>query len=140
MAERMYAATLYWKFNTGIVALYVILIGPMVFTRFRKLAVTGTAWLLIMLVGLRVSSLTPVKPFCIFYRELRVGMSVEEVHARLQGTFVGSGYRMPSLARDPSDSGLYYCILNSSDGRYNAEAIIFWFKNGFLSKTMYASD
>ena len=154
-----YAASLYWKYYLFMAVLALILLLPVYLQSRRK----QELWLFIgfnlSLLALYFVTLSPVKPFTQFYLDITHGMTIQEVQSRLNQRFPKGG-RFPQPESqlldehqgvleniNPKEKGflavpnqcLNY-ILDLNDGRYNAEVVNVYFKNGEVVGMEYLPD
>lgn len=153
------AASLFWQFYLLMAVLALILLLP-VYLQFRR---KQELWLFlgfnISLLALHFLTLTPVKTFTKFYLDIKNGMTIQEVQSLFDQRFPKGGrFRQPEWElhyghngvlenRDPEEKGfaaipdqnLNY-ILDPKDGRYDAEIMSVYFKDGKVVGTKYLPD
>ncbi|MEA5569956.1 hypothetical protein [Calothrix sp. UHCC 0171] len=154
-----FATSLFWKFYLFMAVLALILLLP-VYVQYRR---KQELWLFfgfnISLLALHFLALTPVKPFTKFYLDIKNGMTIQEVQGLFNQRFPKGGrFRQPEWtlrnedANDAEnhrlnrrqflatpDQNLHY-ILDLTDGRYNAEMVTVYFKDGKVVGTNYSPD
>ncbi|WP_427160748.1 hypothetical protein ACQFX9_03645 [Aliinostoc sp. HNIBRCY26] len=154
-----YAASLSWKYYLFMTFLALILLLPVYLKSQRK----QELWLFIgfnlSLFALYFITLSPVKPFTQFYLDIKHGMTIQEVQTRFNQRFPKDG-RFPQPESqlldeshgvleniDPKAKGflalpdqLLNYILDPNDGRYNAELVNVYFKDGKVVGMEYLPD
>jgi hypothetical protein len=153
------ATSLAWQYYLFMDVLALILLLPVYLQSRRK----QELWLFIgfnlSLFALYFVTLTPVKPFTQFYFDIKHGMTIQEVQSRLNQRFPKGG-RFPQPQgelnyghqgvlqySDPKEKGflavpdqnLHY-ILDLNDGRYDAEWVTVYFKDGKVVGVTYSPD
>lgn len=90
------------------------------------------------LFSLAVLPISPVKPFRQFYSQIGAGMGAAEVQRLLDKQFPSTGaFNRPQCQEQ--DGALVY-TLDPHDGRYNAEFVVAYLKNGRVTHAGYAGD
>ncbi|BAY11496.1 hypothetical protein [Calothrix sp. NIES-2098] len=153
------AASLFWQFYLLMAVLALILLLPVYLQSRRQQQLWLFLGFNISLLVLHFLTLTPVKPFTKFYLDIKNGMTIPEVQSLFNQRFPKGGkFRQPEWElryghnsvlenRDPAEKGfvaipdqnLHY-ILDLSDGRYNAEWVTVYFKDGKVVGTEYSPD
>ncbi|ALF55601.1 hypothetical protein ACX27_26585 [Nostoc piscinale CENA21] len=148
-----YAASLFWQYYLFMAVLALILLLPVYLQSRRK----QELWLFIgfnlSIFALYFVTLSPVKPFMQFYSDIKHGMTIPEVQSRFNQRFPKGGRFPQPLGEfiggnedvlektDPVvyDQHLNY-ILDPNDGRYNAEVVNVYFKDGKVLEVKYSGD
>lgn len=154
-----YAASLFWQYYLFMAVLALILLLPVYLQSRRK----QELWLFIgfnlSLFALYFVTLTPVKPFIQFYLDIKHGMTIQEVQSRFNQRFPKDGrFAQPEWQlnyghqgvlenSDPKEKGFLAVpdqnlnfILDPNDGRYNAEVVTVYFKDGKVVGMEYLPD
>ncbi|MCF4966799.1 hypothetical protein [Nostoc sp. CMAA1605] len=157
--DHEYAVSLVWQYYLFMAVLALIVILPVYVKSRRK----QELWLFIgfnlSLLALYFVTLSPVKPFRQFYFDIKHGMTIPEVQSRLnqrfhegvrfpqpQGTFI-YGYEDVLGKIDPKEKGflavpdqILNYVLDPNDGRYNAEVVNVYLKDGKVVGMEYSGD
>lgn len=92
------------------------------------------------LVALRLTPLSPVKPFRAFYQSLKPGMSEAAVLDELAERFPDGGrFSRPAVYRPPDTERLSF-TLDRTDGRYNSEIVTLKLADGHVVSKDYLPD
>ncbi|MBW4508270.1 MAG: hypothetical protein KME64_17400 [Scytonematopsis contorta HA4267-MV1] len=157
--DYVFAASLSWQFYLFMAFLALILLLPVYLESRRKRELWLFLGLNISLFALQFLPLTPVKPFKKFYFDVKNGMTIQEVQSLFKQHFPKGGrFRQPEWAlRDETlanaenhklnemefiatpNQNLHY-ILDLTDGRYNSEILIVYFKDGKVVGSEYWPD
>ncbi len=151
-----FAFTLSWHFYAIMLAFSLFCILPGLFSPQRRQII----WLFLgfhfCLFTLHFLSLSPVKPFTQFQQGLTNGMTVQQVQSSMNRHFPKGGkFRRPTqrftdgapvtpdedephLAATPNRA-IHY-TLDPTDGRYNAEWVIVYLKDGHVVGSEYLGD
>jgi hypothetical protein len=158
------AVSLFWQFYLLMAVLALILLLP-AYLQFRRKQSRRKQelWLFlgfnISLLALRFLNLTPVKPFTKFYLDIKNSMTIQEVQGLFNQRFPKGGrFRQPEWYLFDRDDGVFenldpeekgfvdipdlnlHYILDPSDGRYNAEFLSVYLKDGKVVGTEYSPD
>lgn len=153
--DEAFAISLFWQFYLVIAFFALLLVLPGFLSSQRKQAL----WLFLSfnfgLFGLHFLTLNPVKPFTQFYLDINNGMTIQEVERLFSQRFPKGGrFRQPivefhhesPVTSDDNDRFLatpnqwQNYILDPTDGRYNSEILIVYFKDGKVVGTEYLPD
>ena len=137
--ESAYAISLHWHYYLVAPLLALLLALPgLIPPASRKACLGLVAACIAGLFLLGVLPISPVKPFRLFYSQIRVGMNPNEVQRLLDKHFPSPGaFNKPQ--RQQRDDMLAH-ILDPNDGKYNAEIVVAYLKNGRVTHAVYASD
>lgn len=153
------AASLLWQFYLFMAVSALILLLPVYLISRRKQELWLFLGFNISLLALQFLVFNPVKPFTKFYLDIKNGMTIQEVQSLFNQRFPKGGrFRQPEWAlRDETiadaenhqlngtkfiatpNQNLHY-ILDLTDGRYNAEMLTVYFKDGQVVGTKYSPD
>lgn len=137
--ESTYALSLCWQYYLVVPLLALLLALPgLVLPASRKACFGLVAAFTAGLFSPGVLPISPVKPFRQFYSQIRPGMDSNEVQRLLDRYFPStSAFNKPE--RWQREDLLAY-TLDPHDGRYNAEFVLAYLKNGRVTHAEYAGD
>ena len=133
------AATLFWPF------LFIFAVLGAAFTLSVWNTNRKTTYLLylpaflLLITIIRIVQFSPVKPFRLFYQNLKPGLSQQQVYERLEAYFPNEGrYERPVLTH--LDDGSLHISLNPKDPKYDSEVVFITFQNGSVKYAEYSAD
>ncbi|AKG23318.1 hypothetical protein [Calothrix sp. 336/3] len=153
------AASLFWQFYLFMAVLALLLLLPVYLVSRRKQELWLFLGFNISLLALQFVTINPRKPFVKFYLDIKNDMTIEDVQSLFNQRFPKGG-RFPQpewTIRDETtadaenhqlngrtfiakpNQNLQY-ILDPNDGRYNAEWVIVYLKDGKVVGTNYSPD
>lgn len=154
--ELQLAVSLFWQFNLLMVALALLVTLPSYLAGQRIKALWLFLGFNVALLVLYLLVLNPIKPFTQVYQDIANGMTREQVQERFNQRFPAGGrFRQPQpylfhvspatmqenkpyLAGNPNQAISYQ--LDPTDGEYDAEVLVVYFKDGKVVGTQYLTD
>ncbi|AFZ03249.1 hypothetical protein [Calothrix sp. PCC 6303] len=153
------AASLFWQFYLVMAFLALILLLPVFLLSRRKQELWLFLGFNLSILALQFLVLSPVKPFTKFYLDINNGMTIEKVqqlftqHFPKSGEFRQPDWRLHNENRNDAENhqlngkrflatpnqSLQY-NLDLTDGRYDAEVMTVYFKDGKVVGTNYSAD
>lgn len=154
-----FAASLFWRLYLFMAFLALILLLPIYLESRRKRELWLFLGFNISLLALHFLTLAPNKTFTRFYLDIKNGMTIQEVQSLFNQRFPKGGrFRQPEWtlsdetiddARRHKLNGMKFIAtpnqnlnyaLDRTDGRYDAEIITVYFKDGKVVGTNYSPD
>lgn len=154
--EEKFAISVFWQFY-GVMAGLALLFTLPSYLRGQRIKTLGLflGFNAAVLV-LHFLVLNPVKPFTQFYHDIRPGMTLEQVKERFNQRFpIGGKFRPPQsnmfqVSADTTQDNQPYLVdqpnhaisyqLDPTDGRYDAELLVVYLKEGNVVGTRYLPD
>jgi len=130
-----------FRLYTAFILFLILCPGILAFRKYRsKVSAVLTAVAVAAVIGMQVYDLTPRKAYIRFFKDIRMGMTAEEVMTQLHRHFPADGrFPQPVLfSKDPSKFITF--SLDPTQGAYNAELIWLELDEGGIIKKTYSYD